>query len=245
MTPLAAAVLCLYAAAAVAAAALARRDRSCRPVAAYLGAVVAIDLCRWALRWAAAGAAEPPGGAELLGRHLEAALYLGAILALPGLAVAVVFGKPGPKPNHGAADRGTVGGNVIDCAHGWLIVARGPTRKIFFAGIGLWLLIALDPELRGAELLRLYQATELVAVLGSLGCLVARLGSSRWQQEGATVPLRATATLTAATAASMVAPRMAGGYLEAWPLVVGVNGLAAGYVLAMCVSGLLGRRAPA
>lgn len=204
MTPLAAAVLCLYAVAAVAAAALARRDRGCRPVAAYLGAAVAIDLCRWGLRWAIPGATGPREGLELLGRHVEAGLYLAAILALPAMAAAVT---------------------------------RRGAHRLAAAGLVLWAyVVAGYPELRGEALMGLYRAVELLAVLGSLGCLALSLGSPEGRQRAAAAPVLATAALTGATGLSLLAPE--------WSAVVAANGLAAAYVLRLCLGALL-RRAPA
>lgn len=207
MTPLAAAVLCLYATAAMAAAALARRDRGCRPVTAYLGAAVAIDLCRWGLRWAIPGATGPREGLELLGRHVEAGLYLAAILALPAMAAAVTSRR-----------RLDVGAPIG-------------------AGLVLWAyVVAGYPELRGEPLMGLYRAVELLAVVGSLGCLALSLSSSEGRQRAAAAPVLATAALTGATGLSLLAP--------AWPVVVAANGLAAAYVLRLCLGALL-RRAPA
>lgn len=110
MTHLQAATMALYAAALIAAVALARRDSSCRPVAWYLGAVVVLDCCRWGrallmghLVSKLPGAHMPREGLALVLRSAEVGLYLASILALPALAV-VVFGHHGEKARRRSHD---------------------------------------------------------------------------------------------------------------------------------------------
>lgn len=92
MTPLQAATVALYIAAAGAALLLTRRDPRHRPVAWYLCVVVAVDALRWGRSLLLPPAMGPREGWELVARHAEAGLYLASILALPALAW-VVFGR--------------------------------------------------------------------------------------------------------------------------------------------------------
>lgn len=86
MTPLQAAALVLYAAAA--AASIANRDRRNRPVAWYLGAVVLLELLRLGF-----GAVLPADGQceglLLIARHADSAAYLAVSMALPAMAMAL------------------------------------------------------------------------------------------------------------------------------------------------------------
>jgi hypothetical protein len=89
MTTLGAMVMGLCAVTATSAAVVAIRDSRHKPVAWYLAAVLGLDLLRLGLRQLL-----PPGpaerqGAELLLRHLDQGVYLGLILAVPALAMAL------------------------------------------------------------------------------------------------------------------------------------------------------------
>jgi hypothetical protein len=87
---LAAFTFALYAAAALAAVV----SRS-RPVAGYLGAVLAIDAVRWTQALLLPSPPELRAGWWLVAWWLEVGLYVGSMLALPAMAVALFLGWRG------------------------------------------------------------------------------------------------------------------------------------------------------
>jgi hypothetical protein len=176
MTPLAAATLVLCLAATVAAVVLARRRREHVPVAAYLVAVVALDLCRWGLAMALPEATGPRVGLEAWLRHLDCLAYLGAILALPGLAVVVFCG----------------GRRLRAFAVVWL-------------WLWVWL-VADYPELSGPGLLRVYRLIEIAAVLVSGLCLADWLRGPGLVREGLSPRVCCTLALLAGATATVLVP---------------------------------------
>lgn len=160
MTPLQLTTLALYAAAAGAAVALARRDRRAWPVAAYLGATVVLDGCRWLRALLLPSAEGIRTGLDLWLRQAEVGLYLASILALPAMAV-VLYLRRGYR-------------ELPIVAAAWVFLAT------WIAGS--------YPELRGAALLRIYDLVELGAVVAALGCagswpLCLTAGAATWQND--------------------------------------------------------------
>jgi hypothetical protein len=146
MTPLALATLALYAAAGLAAVV----GRS-RPVAAYLGAVLAIDAVRWAQALLLPSPPELRAGWWLAAWWAEVGLYIGSILVLPAMAVALFRHRQESNKNS-RLEFGAV--ELITAA--WLLLTT------WIAGS--------YPDLRGPALLRIYDLVELGAVAASLAC---------------------------------------------------------------------------
>ncbi len=91
MTPLHLATLALFVVTAAAAVTLAKKDKRNRPVAWYLAAVVALELFRFGLRRLLP---IPPPSGPLEGwarivRHADLATYLGLIMVLPAMTMAL------------------------------------------------------------------------------------------------------------------------------------------------------------
>lgn len=236
MTPLQAATLALYAAAAIAAVALTRRDPRHRPVAWYLCAVVALDGGRWVRALLLEPSPGPRVGWDLVLRHAEVGLYLASILALPALAV-VVFGHdagradsrarreriprdlravgPGawlqdPRSLGGAVVRGAGAEQAADDRHRGAAARPGRYQgaaAILIAWLGLWsYLIADYPALSGAGLMRIYELVEVGAVLFSGLCFARWLSGPRLLKEGLSPAVACTLALISGPAATVAAP---------------------------------------
>ena len=89
MTPLRLAMLVLLVVTAAAAVALAKKDRCHRPVAWFLVGLATLDLARLGLSRLLPATSAPREGSALIVRHAEAAAYLGAIMLLPAMTMAL------------------------------------------------------------------------------------------------------------------------------------------------------------
>jgi hypothetical protein len=250
MTPLQLATLALYLAALAAASALAGRDRRAIPVVGYLGAVVAIDLLQL-LR----AALLPPAtgirtGWDLVLRQAEVGLYVGSMLALPAMAVAL-FPRLRTKSSSDNArlqpsfPRGRPAVSKYMNHLGYLWVANSP-RGFLTAWLTLWLLIAGSyPDLRGPALLRIYDFVELGAIVVVLACVGAWIRSGRVIDEHRSpAHLAGLALIAGPAATNLVAWFPGGDVLEEWRFVVGANAVAVGTSLVLLLWGLTraGRR---
>jgi len=203
MTRVQIATLVLFAATTFAALAVARRDKRHRPVAAYLAALLILDICGHVL-----AAMSPPGnctepytGAARVLSHLDQSRYLGSILALPAMFMAVFLRR---KP--------------------WII------GGIFV--IGAMVLAALYPGLRGGALLCVYSAVELGAVLASGGFFVMWLASPRVAEDGLSVSVMSATALASANIVVCVMPQLVGSdILATWPVAVGTHAVVLAIVL--------------
>jgi len=227
MTPLAVTALALYAAAAVAAVATCRKKAasspaqdSCRLVVAYLIAVVLLDGLRWLRALLLEPATGPRVGWDLVLRHAEVGLYLGSILALPAMAVAL-FSEPG---RHG--DR-------------WV-------TPVVLGSVWLhtWIWIASSyPDLRGAALLRVYDLVEAGAVVVSLGCAGVWLRRLiRGEAECSPAHLAGLALIAGPTASCCVSWLSRATVLDGWPYIVAGNAVAVAAALVLLLHGLLRAR---
>lgn len=195
MTPLQLVTLVLYLAAAAVAARHARGDPRSRPVAVYLGAVVALDVLRYMLAAALPDASQgPPRGTALLLRHLSQGAYLGTIAAQPALAVALFFRRrPAPV--------------ALAAVLLWVVV------------------VGAYPWLRGPALLELYSCAEVAGLVCSGAAFASWLRSPQLLEEAACPHIWAGLAILAGTGAVALIPRLTGAWLLAsWPAVVLVNG---------------------
>jgi hypothetical protein len=211
---LAAAVKLLYLAAFLAALAVGYRNRRHRPVAVYLGAVLAIDMIRAA---AEACLLPPPPrpyqGWLLLLRHLDQGAYFALLLAGPALALAVFTG----------------------------LKSRWPIAVTWAA---LWLVGWLGyPELRGGALLKLYSAVEAAGGLLAVVLFVrwALRHPELLAIKGVPPAVAVSVVLLGASLVASVLPSLAGAQtLARWPAIVGLHGVALAAVLVLQLRALIG-----
>jgi hypothetical protein len=208
------AVQLLYFAAFLAALAVGHQSRRHRPVAVYLGAVLAIDLIRAA---AEACLLPPPLGAYqgwlLLLRHLDQGAYFALLLAGPALALVVFAG----------------------------LKSRWPIAGTWAA---LWLVGGLGyPGLRGDTLLELYSAVEAAGGLLAV-VLFVRWALRHPEQlaiKGVPPAVAASVVLLGASLVASALPSLAGTQtLARWPAIVGLHGVALAVVLALQLQALIG-----
>jgi len=205
VSPIRLATLLLFAATAAVAIPVARRDKRHRPVAAYLVAVLAIDVIRLVIAQILPPATptDPYTGALRAMWHVEQAAYLGSILALPAMFMAL-FWRRRPR---------LIGGIGL---------------------IGAAVLAALYPEVRGAALLRVYSAAELAAALACVGFFVMWLASPRLAEDGVSVSVVCATTLLGAHLMVVVMPQLGGAKtLITWPVVVATHAVITAIVLAL------------
>jgi hypothetical protein len=205
MTSLQLTTLAMLIAAACAAVTLARRDIRNRPVAWYLVAVTAVDLLRWVRTPLLPPTTVPREGWELVLRHAEQLLYLAAILALPAMAMALFLRR---RP-------------------------LGLPTWVWCSGFGLSIwssLIGHYPEIRGRDLMQVYEAVEFAGIAVSVGCFIMWLRSPWLLEEGPSAPVLSGLALIAGVGATAAVPRITGDWLLAsWEQVVAAN--ATGLVL--------------
>jgi len=206
-----------------------------RPIAWYLGAVIALDLGRLARAAVLPPATSVREGWELVGRSAEAGLYLASIFALPALAVCVF--RPSAIPSTWPILIDEKRHAVSKLRDNNRDIASGPGRKIAAAWLLLWLVVVLSyPELRGDDLMVLYDAVELGGLVVSLGCLW------RWWLRGdkPSAATSCTGALIAGSVATVALPWATGQTVrEAWGEIVTINVAMAGVVLGLLVRPLL------
>jgi hypothetical protein len=211
--------------------------------------VTPLQLATMALYVASAGAAvalarRDPG-------HRPVAAYLTAIVGLDGLRLAraaVLPASDGPRVGWELLVRHVECGAYLASilalpALAVVLFCRWRVGPLVAAGGALWLwLCGSYPELRGAGLMRIYQAVELGGVVLCGGCLAEYLRSPRLLIEGAPVPILSGLALIAGTGAVTLIPRLTGeSLLESWPAVVATNATMLGVVLVLQLRQLLSR----
>jgi hypothetical protein len=268
MTLLAALTLALYAAAGLAA--LVSRSR---PVAAYLGAVLAIDALRWCQALLLPAPPELRAGWWLVAWWAEVGLYTASMLALPAMAwyllghgrshdemvrvraparapaegIGAVCRSSSPYRGHHRA-RPRAHGRPPKAARGQGCGRAGSSAP--WRLIGVWLLLTAGiagsyPDLRGPALLRIYDLIELGAVVVSVAVAL------RWIAHQASRPDRpspahlAGLALIAGPAGSCVLPWLtADTVLDGWPYLVAGNAVAVAACLVLLLWGLTRARRP-